>query len=51
MVKKDEKKSDFIINNSIFIDDSFRERYDVYIYRNINVFNLDMVETLLNTKY
>lgn len=51
MVKKDEKKSDFIINNSIFIDDSFRERYDVYIYRNINVFNLDMVETLINTKY
>jgi hypothetical protein len=51
IIPKDKKKSEFIKNNSIFIDDSFQERFDVYKSNNIHVFNLDMVETLLNTKY
>ena len=51
IVPKDKKKSEFIKKDSIFIDDSFQERFDVYKSNNIHVFNLDMVETLLNTKY
>ena len=51
VVPKDKKKSEFIKNDSIFIDDSFQERFDVYKSNNIFVFNIDMVEILLNTKY
>lgn len=43
-----EKKSDYIDNsNSIFIDDSFSERKDVYINCQIPVFSVDMIEVLM----
>jgi hypothetical protein len=52
IVKPEEKKSSYITYyDSIFIDDSFKEREDVYTTKNISVFNLDMIESLLNTKY
>ena len=52
VVDYNQKKSSFITyKDSIFIDDSFKEREDVYKTHNIPVFNLDMVESLLNTKY
>lgn len=42
-----EKKSDFIVNpNSLFIDDSFAERKEVYDKLRIPVFGLDAVESL-----
>jgi hypothetical protein len=48
----DQKKSSYIYEkDAIFIDDSFKEREDVFKEMNIPVFNLDMVESLLNTKY
>lgn len=47
-IEKIEKKSDYIDNkNSIFIDDSFTERKDVFNNLNIPVFSVDMVECLI----
>ena len=44
-VKKNEKKSQYINNlNSIFIDDSYQERIDVFNTNNIYVFSCDMIE-------
>ena len=52
LINPEEKKSSYITySDSIFIDDSFKEREDVYTTKNISVFNLDMIESLLNTKY
>jgi len=52
VVDYNEKKSKYITyKESIFIDDSFKEREDVFNTCKIPVFNLDMVESLLNTKY
>ena len=48
-VKGEELKSKYITkNNSIFIDDSFKERKDVKDNLNIPVFDVDMVECLLD---
>jgi hypothetical protein len=50
-VKKNEKKSQYINNlNSIFIDDSYQERIDVFNTNNIYVFSCDMIESLFNEK-
>ncbi len=47
-IKSDEKKSSFISHNdSIFIDDSFRERKDVYAVCNIPVFDTNIVDILM----
>ncbi|MEI6122894.1 MAG: ATP-grasp domain-containing protein [Bacteroidota bacterium] len=47
-IPKNAKKSDYIDNpNSIFIDDSFAERKDVYLNLHIPVFSPDMVESLI----
>jgi carbamoylphosphate synthase large subunit len=47
---KDELKSNYILDdNAIFIDDSYMERSDVY-NKNINVFNCDMIECLIDDK-
>lgn len=46
--RKKEKKSTYIRHkNSIFIDDSFSERKDVYENKNIPVFDVNMIDTLL----
>jgi hypothetical protein len=45
------KSSYITYTDSIFIDDSFKERDDVFKNKNIPVFNLDMIESLLNTKH
>ncbi len=48
VLKENEKKSDYITNiNSIFIDDSFAERKEVFDKLHIPVFALDAVESLL----
>lgn len=50
-LKADEKKSDYIKEkDAIFIDDSFRERKDVMQACNINVFDLDEIEALIDWK-
>lgn len=50
-VNKHEKKSNFINNlNSIFIDDSYQERLDVFNTNKINVFSCDMIESLFDEK-
>lgn len=42
-------KSDCIkYDNSIFIDDAFRERYDVSLRKNIPVFDLDCISALMD---
>ena len=47
-IKNDDEKSKFIIHkNSIFIDDSFRERKDVYNNLNIPVFDTNMIDILM----
>lgn len=47
-LKKEEKKSDYIINkNSIFIDDSHQERVEVSKAHSIPVFSPDMIEVFL----
>jgi predicted ATP-grasp superfamily ATP-dependent carboligase len=52
IVKENEKKSMFITDkNSIFIDDSFIERDDVYKNSKIYVFNCDAIKSLYNEKY
>ncbi|MFI3211744.1 MAG: ATP-grasp domain-containing protein [Eubacteriales bacterium] len=48
-ILSDKKKSSYIKDqNSIFIDDSFRERIDVQQNCKINVFDVDMIESLLD---
>jgi predicted ATP-grasp superfamily ATP-dependent carboligase len=42
-------KSKFMNEKSIFIDDSFSERYDVHM-KGIPVFSIDMIESLINYK-
>ena len=47
-IQEDADKVDFIDNdNAIFIDDSFSERNNVLVKRNIPVFGLDMVDALI----
>ena len=51
-LKEDELKSKYIsCKNSIFIDDSFRERFDVSAKCEIPVFDIDAIEALLNWRY
>jgi len=52
IVDKNEKKSKYIETNSksIFIDDSYQERIDVFNTNKINVFTCDMVESLFDEK-
>jgi hypothetical protein len=51
IVDKDERKSKYInVTDSIFIDDSYQERIDVYSVNKINVFNCDMIECLFDEK-
>ena len=45
---KSENKTDYISDNSIFIDDSFAERKRVHDICNIPVFDTDMIETLID---
>jgi len=48
VLDENEKKSDYITNmNSIFIDDSFAERKEVFDKLHIPVFALDALESLL----
>lgn len=48
LIEKDKNKSDYIEHScSIFVDDSFSERVDVYQNAGIPVFSLDMLETLM----
>ena len=48
-IDQDKLKSDYIIKDkSIFIDDSFRERIEVYEKLKIPVFDIDMVESLVD---
>lgn len=48
-ISSDEKKSDYITDqNAIFIDDSFSERKDVFVNARIPVFDLDMIESLID---
>ena len=51
-VDKTEKKSDYINNElkSIFIDDSYTERLDIFNKNNIYVFSCDMIECLFDEK-
>jgi carbamoylphosphate synthase large subunit len=47
-LRQNEKKSDYIVDrDAIFIDDSFRERRDVSEIRGIPVFDLSMIDLLL----
>jgi hypothetical protein len=47
-IAPDKKKSDFITNNfAIFIDNSFKERHDVFTVKNIPVFAPDAIESLI----
>lgn len=44
-------KSEYITHtNSVFIDDSHKERSDVYNNKNVCVFSCDMIESLMNEK-
>ncbi|GHE39728.1 ATP-grasp domain-containing protein [Sphingobacterium griseoflavum] len=46
---REDSKSNFINNeNSIFIDDSFMERQQVFVSRGIPVFSPDMIESLIH---
>lgn len=48
-IPQDEDKSKYIKpNNAIFIDDSFSERFNVHKKTGIPVFDLDMIESLLD---
>jgi hypothetical protein len=46
-LNESEKKSDFILNDSIFVDDSFLERKQVHDQLGINVFSVEMIKILL----
>ena len=49
---EEKDKSEYILHkDSIFIDDSFRERYDVSLKCGIPVFDLDGVEALLDWRF
>ncbi len=50
LLRAGENKADFILPDSIFIDDSFAERKRVKEACRIPVFDLDMVESLLDWK-
>jgi hypothetical protein len=51
IVDKEISKSTFITDkHAIFIDDSFKERYDVFNKSNINVFSCDMIESLFDER-
>jgi len=51
IVAKNEKKSQYIkILDSIFIDDSYKERSDVFNENKINVFSCDMIESLFDER-
>lgn len=48
-IKDDTRKSDYITHkNAIFIDDSFRERYDVSLKCCIPVFDVDCISALID---
>ena len=47
-IGKDEEKYRYITNNSIFIDDSFAERKKIKEKNNIPVFDLNMIESLID---
>lgn len=47
-ISQDKEKSQYISGNAIFIDDSFSERRNVSEKCNIPVFDLDMIESLLD---
>ncbi len=47
-INPDQKKSDFIMeNDAIFIDDSYSERLNVKLNKNLYVFSPDMVDVLI----
>ena len=46
-IKDDRKKSDYVKEYSIFIDDSFRERNDVKNVDNVLVFDIDFFNFIL----
>lgn len=49
LISPDEKKSNYITDQkAIFIDDSFSERKDVFINAHVPVFDLDMIESLID---
>jgi hypothetical protein len=51
IVDKEIAKSTFItVKDAIFIDDSFKERDDVFNQKNINVFSCDMIECLFDER-
>ncbi len=51
-IKDETLKSDYIKHkNAIFIDDAFRERYDVSKKCNIPVFDLDCIAALMDWRY
>ena len=51
IVDKEASKSSFIYGkDAIFIDDSFKERDDVFNKSNINVFSCDMIEGLFDER-
>lgn len=51
-LNKDEHKSDYIKERSaIYIDDSFAERKEISEVNNIPVFDMDMVESLINWSF
>ena len=46
-----ESKADYIVDPmSIFIDDSFTQRHEVYEKRGIYTFDTSMIELLINDK-
>lgn len=47
LTQSEEKKSDYLGDkNAIFIDDSFVERKDVFLKKNIPVYGIDMIEAI-----
>ncbi|NMB50832.1 hypothetical protein MBBA_2449 [Methanoculleus bourgensis] len=49
LISPDERKSDYITDrHAIFIDDSFSERRDVFVNAHIPVFDVDMIESLID---
>lgn len=48
ILKENEKKSDYVTEDAIFIDDSFSERLDVSQKKNIPVFDCSEVEALID---
>ena len=51
IVPNNELKSEYIYsNNSIFIDDSFKERLDVFTNSSINTFDCSMIDMLMDDR-